>query len=322
MQRSHFKRILIGLIALVILVSMGIALREQWDTLAPHWEQLSMGSLAIIFVHALIYRVVNASAWAFIVRALHWNIGIVRGLTLWLVSESCRWLPGSVWSMFSRVHLASKEGLSLTAASITVNVELFLTLLAWGLCAAIGIIWSGSYHVITPYLSQLRWIIPAILIGTIVLITGIFMVRRILQRGGSWADKIKKLLNHLQEAYHRRPRYGMLGGILVFYLTLCLYNGYIFWLILQALGLEISIADACLANALGWVLGFLAIMAPGGIGVREAVIVALLAGNAPVQALALAAVIWRLIQVASELACLIPWCCQKLVSLLKRSHSS
>lgn len=319
LKYPSIRKALAWALALLILGTILTVSREHLRELRPYWAALAPGWIALVFAHTLLYRVINASGWVWIVRTLHWKMPLRDGLSLWLVSESCRWLPGSVWSMFSRVHLASRRGLSVSAASVSVSVELLLTLIAWALTALIGLLASGAYGVLTPYLGQLGWVPVALLTGAVLAGVGFVALRQFLRSESRYGNKVRALFGQLRLAQAQHPRYGMLALVVLFYVGLCLYNGYIFWLILHSLSLDASLSQAILANSLGWILGFLAVAVPGGIGVREAVIVGLLSGENTLEAVAMAAVLWRLIQVFSELACLIPWGCQKLAGLIKGS---
>jgi uncharacterized membrane protein YbhN (UPF0104 family) len=69
----------------------------------------------------------------------------------------------------------------------------------------------------------------------------------------------------------------------------------------------VSPAAAIGANAAGWLAGFFAIGVPGGIGVREAGAALLLSPIMPWQEAALAAALWRVLQIVAELVSLLPW---------------
>ena len=69
----------------------------------------------------------------------------------------------------------------------------------------------------------------------------------------------------------------------------------------------VSPAAAIGANAVGWLVGFFAMVIPGGMGVRETATAFLLSPVMPWQEAALAAVLWRVLQIVAELVSLAPW---------------
>jgi len=58
------------------------------------------------------------------------------------------------------------------------------------------------------------------------------------------------------------------------------------------------------ANAAAWLIGFFAIMAPGGLVVREGAMATLLVAWLPAEQAIAAAIIWRFLQIAVEVACM------------------
>ena len=116
-------------------------------------------------------------------------------------------------------------------------------------------------------------------------------------------------LERLQAVLKLRLRTGLLIRAGLFYTALNAINGLGFWLILAGMGYPhvVSPVLAIGVNAAGWLIGFFALGVPGGIGVREAGAGLLLAPVLPWQEAALAAVLWRVVQIAAELASLLPW---------------
>ncbi|MBV8814382.1 MAG: flippase-like domain-containing protein, partial [Verrucomicrobia bacterium] len=95
----------------------------------------------------------------------------------------------------------------------------------------------------------------------------------------------------------------------VFYIALNILHGVGLWLMLAGMGYgqQVSLAAAVGANAVGWLTGTFAMVVPGGIGVRESATALLLSPLMPWQEAALAAVLWRVLQIVAELMSLTPW---------------
>lgn len=309
----RLKTAIVWILGLSILTSMAFVFRDSLEVLAAQWERFSWDWVALVFLHTLIYRIINTFGWVWVLRALQFPMRFAQGVSIWLVSESCRWLPGSVWSMVSRVHLARQAGAGLALASASVTLELLLTILAWGITVMIGLIGTGAYQVVLPYLEDMvrvLWILAGLAGIALAVCGGLFFVYR---RSGFLAQKLEKPLADLNVIRKMRPQPVRLLAIVVFYTLLCLYNGYIFHLILVHLDVNATLLQAILANSLGWLVGFFAIAVPGGIGVRESVIVALLAGVASLEVLAIAVICWRVLQIVAELTSLIPWAVAKIM---------
>jgi glycosyltransferase 2 family protein len=78
-------------------------------------------------------------------------------------------------------------------------------------------------------------------------------------------------------------------------------RGIALWLCLRLFGADVGRVDAVGAACLGYALGFLAVFAPGGVGVREAAIGGSLAAAAGAAPAVGAAVVLRLLEVVVEL---------------------
>ena len=79
-------------------------------------------------VLCLAYRPLNAGVWTWILASLGHRVPYFRGMRVWLTSESLRWLPGSIWGFCSRVDGARTLGVPATIASISLPVELIVTI--------------------------------------------------------------------------------------------------------------------------------------------------------------------------------------------------
>ena len=93
------------------------------------------------------------------------------------------------------------------------------------------------------------------------------------------------------------------------YVGLNVLHGVGLWLMLCGMGYgqRVSLAAAVGANAAGWLTGTFAMVVPGGIGIRESATALLLSPIIPWQEAALAAVLWRALQIVAELMSLAPW---------------
>ena len=90
---------------------------------------------------------------------------------------------------------------------------------------------------------------------------------------------------------------------LVAYVVLCVVNGLGFYLLLQAFpqgGGPVSLFAAIGINAAGWLAGFFAVGAPGGLGAREAALVAMLSPFMSLEVVVLFVAAWRLLQMLVE----------------------
>jgi uncharacterized membrane protein YbhN (UPF0104 family) len=92
---------------------------------------------------------------------------------------------------------------------------------------------------------------------------------------------------------------------LAYFTALCVLNGAAFLAVLRAVGdASPGLVAATGVNAAGWLVGFFAFFAPAGLGVREGGMAAMLAPLMPVDAAIVGVLLWRLVQLLVEAACL------------------
>ena len=297
----------VGVAALTVAVAaaLGTALAPQWRRLYEAVGALAAGPLALAFGLCLLHRVINAHGWTLVLRALGQPMPTGQGARIWLASEACRWLPGGVWSYGSRGVLAARAGVPPMLAAVSLVWELILTVLAWGVVAAFGVVcWEGpapqAVVAACRSLSARPWL------------TGLVAVAGVVALGvlGSKAAgrRLARLSAASREVGRTRTDGRALIGVLGFYIMMAVLNGLTFWQVVRAApgGDRCPVAVVLAANSIGWLVGLFALFAPGGLVVREASIGVMLSGWLPAEQALTVALAWRAIQVAAEVAgCLV-----------------
>jgi uncharacterized membrane protein YbhN (UPF0104 family) len=316
MEKKEFWSKLLGAIRrLLPWVAVGcviLALLPRANELRQCLERLSIGWLAPALGLCLAYWFLNAGVWSWILESLGYPIPYLTGVRTWLTSESLRWLPGGIWKFASRIDAAQNLGIPIAVASISLPVELATVIFSWVIVGLAGITLSGlaSRFIVT----YANWLVP---VGELVVVGLVLfsLIWPILCRQ-SW---IRGKLEQLRAMLKLKLNLGVLVRCEFLYLGLNVLHGLGLWLMLAGMGYPISPAAAVGANAVGWLTGTFAMVVPGGIGVRETATAFLLSPLMPWQEAALAAVLWRALQIVAELASLAPWL---FTSVGKRSAES
>jgi uncharacterized membrane protein YbhN (UPF0104 family) len=279
-----------------------LALFPRTDELRQCLERLSIGWLAPALGLCLAYWFLNAGVWSWILESLGYPLPYLTGVRAWLTSESLRWLPGGVWKFASRVDAAQNLGIPLAIASISLPVELATVVLSWVIVASGGIILSGlGSRFLVAYSN---WILPAGGVGLVGLVLAA-LIWPLLSRQ-SW---IRGKLVQLRTMLKLKLSFGALVRSELIYIGLNVLHGVGLWLMLAGMGYQhtVSLPAAVGANAIGWLTGTFAMVVPGGIGIRETATAFLLSPLMPWHEAALAAVLWRALQIVAEVASLTPW---------------
>ncbi len=293
--------ILLGL-GVMSFVGMGAALRTTFRSIDLGIDRIAKVPLAVSLGLCLGYRVLNAYGWTLSVRALGQRIGGVVGIRIWMISESYRWIPGSVWGFGSRAVLAARYGVAPPIAAASVVLEVLLTVAGWILVALSG------WFCLPGLLDVVR------LNPTKTLVAGGIGMLAIagLQLGWAWAvrgtesgasfDGFRGRARILKRV---RPDVLGLTLALAFYTTMAILNGLVFVVVLAAMpgGVACPIPAAVAANSIAWLVGFFAVFAPSGLIVREGCLAALLTAWIPLPQAVMITLAWRSVQIISEICC-------------------
>jgi uncharacterized membrane protein YbhN (UPF0104 family) len=240
-------RLLAQLLLVAGLVFVAISVRSLWhgshiDFGRIYWPAL-VAAAAIAFVAIL----VAASVWLLILRRL----GIeprARWAGIYMQAQLGKYIPGSVWQYAGRAALGRGEGIPPRAATVSLTLELAGSVVAAALVASLtgGVIAFAATA-------------GAAIVGV-----------------GIWPHARRRLarLRRTQSSAVLRAAF----ETTLYYVPIWLLLGLCFWLTARSL-FSLSFKDVGFytgAFTVAWLIGLVAVFAPGGLGVREAVLVALL----------------------------------------------
>ncbi len=289
----------------VIAVGLGIAammargLATHGGTMVEAAGRMSLGALGVSLILSLAYRAINASGWGLVLGALGEPVEPVAGARIWLASEACRWLPGSVWAFGSRALLATRRGLHGPTVAASVVLELAITVASWAILAALGWILGDFRPPPAP-----QWLVGLATPARLAVAAGVALAGLVVVfRCGPFRRKLRGLLDRLDalRASHLRPR--RLIAPFAFFAAMAVFNGLALAPIVWSVpgGPTCPLVTILAANAAAWLAGFFAIFAPGGLVVREACLAALLAPWIGAETAIAVALAWRLVQVVAEI---------------------
>ena len=256
--RSKRVRLALQLgLAVVIFGFLVLTVINQWSEIQEKGVHFHGIWLIPAFALLIFFYGLSAFAWDLILRFLGYRIGIGRAQVAWGQPLLARYVPGSVLYVLGRVVLSERLGVPrrTTIASIVYEQALSAT-------AAIGI---ASYFFIShPDLQgqPLRW-------GVLLVVpVGIFMLS---------PRVFAPLANRLLRAFGRDslPAVMPLRGVLTmlaFYGVIWLVVGLGVYCVARSVTL-IPFRDALIvgsAQAVGYVAALVTLVAPAGLGVRDA----------------------------------------------------
>jgi hypothetical protein len=307
------------IVAVAVALSIGRALAGYRAPLAGRLEQLHLGWLLAAAGLGILHRVLSSLGWVLVVRSLGHPLALRTGTDLWFSTETLRWLPGSLWGMFARAARATERGVPAIAATLSLPLELLLSVVAWTLVALVSLGLSGTAR---TWISRLPtpWLVACALAFVLTIGAGLTLAR--WRPSSAISRKLRGLAESLRLLKEARPRAGGLIAALTFYVALSVLHGVAFLAVLRSVSDTVPGWLATIGiNAAGWLVGFFAFFAPTGIGVREGTLTAMLAPLYPVDAAIVAVFLWRLVQISVELACLAAYLVPRAASARRRSPS-
>lgn len=260
------------------------ALARQWDefreldvALAIRPAYLGLAAVAVLAAYALL-----VAAWARLVASWTERLSYRAAFRIWALSNLGRYIPGKIWSVAGLAVLAQREGVSPWAAT---GSAIVMQALALG---------TGTIIVLIALPTGASTI--ALAGGVLVAAIGVLALtdRRLvagLSRLAGRSVELRPLSLH-----------GAVVGALANLAAWVAY-GVAFWLLAEGMLAQHTLTPLASIGifAAGYLVGLVSLFAPGGIGVREAMYLALvspLAGGGAALALTVGS---RLLLTATEI---------------------
>ncbi len=244
---------------LLVLALIARSIARNWAafqsvhvTLEPKIGWLA-ASVAVVF---LTYAI-QIESWRRLLRGWDQRLPYTRAAQAWTISNLGRYIPGKVWSVAGLVVLAERAGVRRSAAAVSAFAMQAVVL-------GTGVVLTA---VATPHAAS-----PILLGGAVLAalaLIGVLAWRRTALWLGKLADSTTPLPPLPVSAILLSS-----GLMLVSWMTF----GVAFWMLIRGLisSASVPIPAAMGMFALGYVMGLVAVIAPGGIGVRDLALVGFL----------------------------------------------
>ncbi len=261
-----------------VLFFLGQTLWQNWQTVAAvRIDTAGWGLLTIGLIISLIAHCLAGCIWADILRILQSQqsnapmsprIAARWGMQVYLTTNLAKYLPGNVWHFYGRISACTQRAIPAGNALLSVLLEPLLM-------SAAGLVVAISAMPLNPTTTQSPLLIAGQILGLIAILMGIQpkILNRLLRKvGGAQRKRLAiapEKIPQLQQ-YPLRPLIGELGFVLLrgtgFVLT---------WSSIHAVTLS-QLPMIYSSFAIAWLLGLIIPGLPGGIGLFEAIIIALL----------------------------------------------
>ncbi|QZN87600.1 flippase-like domain-containing protein [Cellulomonas sp. C5510] len=254
---------------LVVAVAAAVwAVQREWDDIGPALRDMPVGLLLAALLTGVVYLLLTLLSWRAVLADLGSPLPLRKAFAVFFPSQLGKYVPGGVWNVVAVSELGAdlriprRRSFSAMAVALLVSVVTGLAVAAPALTLTSGGAGAGYAWVWLALPLAVALLAPPVsnrLLG---------VAMRLLRR------------EPLEHPLTARGTVAAAGWSVAAWLC----AGLQLWLIGLGVGFPAD-ADAYArvsgAYALAWVVGFVVVVVPAGLGAREVVLVALLAGVAP-----------------------------------------
>jgi len=274
MWQRLFQR-LQPLFLLLALLFVGFLLRSQWPTLRAYEWRLDGGWVTVAIGFTLASWALEIQVWRLLLGVLGNQIPFGPAVRIWFFAAVVRYIPGNIWQPLSMTLQCQPWGIRPEVALASIALYQALILLAVAPIAALYFSLTGNWGLLTAYLQGAApWLIALSIVPVVV-----FIARP------HW---LLGLLNWALVKIGRAPIAAHLSSARLLWLLFIAVANWLLWGaasagITLALGrpTELTLAAALfhliMVFPVAYIIGFLSLLTPSGIGVREGAFYLLLA---------------------------------------------
>lgn len=277
-------------ISLILLGFLFVAVARDWHTISNFWLSFNFPLLIISFLLMLLIYPEGAFCWYIILRRMGLKVDLKDSIRVWIFSNTARYIPGLVWQYIGRSELARRElGIPRIKTFSSILFEIFLVLVAGVFIATSSLPFLNLQFFNTQFLI---FLLPVLFI---------FLHPRIFQIIIRVLAKVTK--NELT-AESLNIKFSDTTSILPWFIFNFIINGTALTFLVASFSQDVDLFDFIGFSgfyAFSWVVGFISIFAPGGLGVVEVSLAYLLSFRMPFALASTIALSYRFFLTVAEL---------------------
>lgn len=254
---------------------------------------LNLQTLLISAFFYLIFFYLRALSWNFLAKSVTYGRKLIKNLPTWFLSELTRYIPGKVWPFLAR-------GYAIKVQKASKNNVIFLTLLD------IGQLLTATFVLSLPFilthgksiLFQTKYLLPLFIALSVIFFVTIFSIK------GKVKGKIDEILKLLSEKKLRKSF--LFKAISIQFLSWIIFSLATF-ILFRFSPTNQNILLILSAIVTSWLVGYLSVITPMGLGVREGAMALFLSNFLPTGPAVVIPIVSRLLIVVVELINAIFW---------------
>lgn len=250
-------------IVILILFFLTKALFNSWDQISKYSFKINYPLMSISVIIVCLAYFSAAFGWICTIKKLKQKLSLKNGLLIFFKAQISKYIPGTIWSYIGRIYMAKKQKIPKTITFISLILEAVFLVSTSAMM---------SFLVLLPYLGQRVFshylvyfiiaTIPILSLHPRVLNFLIYIISKVLKKRKT---DIRIRYYDLLEIFGIYVLRGIFLGVGFIAFSNAIYPiSFVNWPLLFGISI------------LSWLAGYLFVIAPGGMGVKEAVIAFLL----------------------------------------------
>ncbi|MBD3218890.1 MAG: hypothetical protein GF310_11485 [candidate division Zixibacteria bacterium] len=267
------KRVIIRLIKYIlitlILYFIYKQISSQWEQVQAYEWKINWLTFAASIVILWIGLFIKSASLKLILSSFNVELPILRAFRIMYLSNLGRYVPGKVVQFIGIMYLAKQDGIKEDVA-----ITSFFLYQIFDTCAGIFVVFISFFLLGLSYDNISQYLPVIIILGVLIVFTMIILMR---------PEYLAKVMNFVRVRFKRplvefklQKSIGL--KLLFIYFAVWIIFGVSFYLFIQAVTEAPSdyFIESCFIYTASYLIGYWALFAPGGIGVREGVMGALL----------------------------------------------
>lgn len=287
---SFVKKIIKLLFIITAIAFLLINVLKGWSTVKQYLQNLELLPLVISFLIMLFIYPEGALNYHVLLKSLHVKTSLRKSFYIFIIANTGRYIPGSIWQYLGRIELAKKIiKLDRRLSLIILFIEIILLLTAGSL---IAFFIPFFININNLYFGYLLFLLPF----------SVFFLHPFL------FNKLIRFINLLFkkniDISNFKMDFSKIISVLPFFILNFLLNGLSLFFLIGSLTHDYAVWKILAFSsffALSWILGYITLIAPAGFGVTEASLALLLGSIMPFPLASSVAISYRFFLVISEL---------------------
>ena len=288
------------LIPLLVLLAFGFLLlkiyqqREVFSLIPWKFNPLSLLIMVILLV---LNYLSNIFAWHILMKSFGEKISFFKDFRIWSLSSITRFLPGKIWQYPSRMYMLSQEGVTPVVSGTAMLAEILFNLSFGAVVVLISLMfWQLPEELHIGFFEKMLWLF-LVLPFFLIVFTNKAFIQKLIVIIKRLSGKNVTTLKQIHFSFH-----WVLWIAFSFVIRYLIPGGVLFYLVQAVTPISISQLPFFIgAFSLSWLLGYIAVFAPAGLGVAELSLATVLALIIPFGFASAVAIAFRVVNLLAEM---------------------